>query len=367
MKLLLNRAVWVLAALVISNISNEASNALTATALPWGMRSADVNTSATLLMTTLLFLSLAGFCWLIKKTVQHYGLRKVLAATIITTSFIIAMSMINVSVNIIWVIPALIVIMLVEPFIEFCSSALSPLAAEKANIDKQRFSAILLALGSLSTFAAPWLAPVLQTKFGQPGLAYTLLALSLISLISLTPLLAAQNFEASLSIKNEDTKPSKNPQMQQVLNWLPLLVALLVAFEAAWLPAILSGSTHALTLQASFVSFAALGAVIGAGIVISVNMKSFNLVARLITALFISMASTGLMALYPNAITICSGAILIGICSGMCLPLLEATLQAQFPDAQTRMLGLIMFSTHMCWRIAMWLMLVAIIAYAGQV
>jgi hypothetical protein len=357
----MSRARWVLTAIVISNATNESSNALVATVLPWAMRSADMGSKSTLLAISLLLLLLSGFCWLIKKTVQQYGLRKTLAVTIIGASMITVISMIQLHVNIIWITPALVTIMLIEPFIAFCTSALSPLAAEKSAVDKQRFSALLLAVGSLSTFSTPWLASPLQEAFGQPGLAYGMLVLSLISLLSLIPLLAKHYFELS-STESRLENLSKNHAIQPILNWLSILIALLIGLETAWLPAAVSSSANALTRQAGFVSFAALGAVIGAVLVIALQFKILNISIRLQLALLVTIVSTILITAHPSAAVINSAAIMIGLSLGICLPLLEVTLQTQLPDTQSRMLGLIVFYIHLSMRITAWLLLLAIIS-----
>ena len=143
-----------------------------------------------------------------------------LFATIAFSSVVITLSLLKLGDGLWWTLPAVLLILMIEPFIELCTSAISPVAADKANLDRRKFSAISLAIGSAATFSAPWLASPLQAKFGNVALAYTVLSLALLSLLSLIPLLPMAK-EKATTVNGNRLKIAESSEVAGLMFWLP--------------------------------------------------------------------------------------------------------------------------------------------------
>lgn len=341
-----------LAAVMLSQFSNEASNSLAATLFPWAVSNTQARSGIVLLGIAILLFGLAILCRVLgSMRLRVQWLRWWWPACVLSMlAMMMAIAVPGAHLGVLAM--ALVVIAMAEPIIELGTSVLVPEHVMRSDVELTRFNAWMLTIGALTTCIVPWLAPALAHRLNASALIDVVLLLGLIGIICLLPLRPAQRQIAATDSAQPSASFNDSLILKNATRWLPLPLALLVAIEAVWLPARSVGSPEALSFQAAFVGSVALGAALGAvTAALAPNVSRWRMLS---IGLPIIAAGVLVFALsHLSTAPLAAGAGLVGVWLGLIFPGIETALQQTSDDPLQRLKAMANFSAQIALRCAL--------------
>jgi hypothetical protein len=351
-----------LLALLFSQIANESSNSLSAALFPWLASSDGLAPHAVLLGLALL----CGLIVVISHGLKYFAaprdLLKVWWPTCVLSAIVMA-SLAAYPENTSWVFAlAAIVLVCAEPVIEIGTSVLVPEQAKRIGWQQARLNGLLLFVGALSTALAPTCLPFLAKSFAPAVLLDLVLLLGVIGVVCLAPLRSGLQTnllanEHNVAISEPDLVAATTTVEARLIGTridsLAFAMCLMIAFEAALLPAVLAHRADALTLQAWFVTCVALGAAIGGITTAVAGGFASNFILKSMIAIIATSSLTAFCMVPTSSLAttlLLIGALATGVWVGLVMPAVEAKLQAQGATPIARIAPMIEFARALALR-----------------